>query len=736
MIDTNKNYQPFIFSEEDREKLLFQELLSTTIICFAALVATFVVGVKNSFITSVDLSSGIIFFTALFLVRKYYNIAVWLFLIFSLAIVFVIIYFLPSVKFLPLFILIISFNGFIYIKDRKIASLFLKIVLSIGVLTLLFEAWYNYNYNYIYGKSSVQNAWFNDYIVLLIFIGILISKIYLLITNYHRILEYLFETYQTTKKSQTSYKEIIENNSLAIINCDISSLYEFVQDLKTNQGITDIKTYIKENNSIVLRLMKAIRVKNINEKGYEIRGTRNRNAFFGNKTNIYNQSLKKAAYNEIIALFENKTSFETEIDLVNHKGEYKRLKYFVKYPNHNDFSNVTYTYIDITDQQKVRLELKASNERYRTLYANAPVGIIILDIDKQKRGLDCNEMLLKILKVDKDTALNGNMIVLSPEYQEDGNSTKEKLGEIMSEFRVKRATMQFEWLFKSARDNTPIWTEVTFSPIEWEGEMQSIMFIKNVTKQKRQQQLILQQLSALNKKNEELEKYIASNLELENFAYIASHDLQAPLRTVISFSNLLDKSLKGKISKSEEEYMKFIVDGTYHMRQLINDLLAFSRVNTTQNNLETIKINDTIELVLLDMREHIEKKDAIINCYNIDFKIKADKTKLRQLIQNLVNNALKFTVEGRNPEVTIRGKENETHWEISVKDNGIGIKKEFQEQIFLMFKRLHGQKEYTGTGIGLALCKKIVEQHKGRISVESTKNEGSTFTFTIAKNIE
>ena len=733
MIDTDKNYQPFVFSEEDRKKLLFQELLSATIICFVALAVTLVVGVKDIFIISVDIGASIAFVIPLFLVRKHYDLAIWFYLIFSLIIVYFIIFFLPNIKFLALFILIISFNGFIYLSKYKTATLFLKTVLSIGLLTFVIESWYSYKY--FYSENTVQNMWFNDYIVLLIFVATLIAKVFLVVKNYHRILEYLINQYRTAKKLQTNYKDIIQYNSLAIVVCDISHLYEFVQNLKTEQNITDIKAYLNENLSTILQLMKTIRVKSINEKGYEIRGTRNRNAFFGNNANIYNQSLKTAAYNEMIALFEGKAEFETEIDLINYQGLYRRVKYFVKYPPHKDFSNVSYTYIDITDQQKIKLELKETNERYRTLYANAPVGIIILDIDKLKRGLDCNQMLLRILKVSKYTALNGNMIVLSPEYQEDGKSTKDKLGKIMSEFRAHRKTMQFEWLFKSS-DNALVWTEVTFSPIEWEGEMQSIMFIKDVTKQKRQQQLILRQLSALNEKNDELEKYIASNLELENFAYIASHDLQAPLRTVISFSNLLEKSLKGKISKSEEEYMRFIVDGTYHMRQLINDLLAFSRVNTTQNNLELIKINDTIELVLLDMKEDIEKKDAIITCDNIGFKIKADKTKLRQLIQNLVNNALKFTVEGKKTRVTIKGEESSTHWKISVQDNGIGIKKEFQEQIFLMFKRLHGQKEYTGTGIGLALCKKIVEQHKGRIKVKSEKNVGSTFSFTIAKDLE
>ena len=727
MTDTEKHYHSFIFSEKDRKKLLFQELLIATIICFASLVITLIVDIKGTLAISINVIGSILFLIILSLIHKYYNLAVKLYLAFSLILVYLIVIFLPIIKFPALFVLIISLNGFTYLANHKIATLFLKISLPIGLLTLVLEIGYSYYYHYT-GPVD-QGSWYNDNIILLLVVAVLVTKVFFLIQNYQRILEYIINKYKT------DYKYIFETNSLAIVNSDITSLYDFVQNLKTTQSITDIKAYLDKNNHHVSTLISSVRINKINSKGYEIIGSTDKNALFGNKTNIYNQSLKNAIYGELVALFDDKPGFETQIDLINQQGMYKRLKYFVKYPINNDFSSVSYTYLDITEQQKVRHELKASNERYRTLYANAPVGIIILDIDTRKRGLDCNEMLLKILKVDKATALSGNMIILSPEIQQDGKSTKEKLGTIMSKFRSCRKPMQFEWLFKTA-DGVPIWTEVTFSSLQWEGEMQSIMFIKDVTKQKRQQQLILQQLSALNERKEELEKYIASNLELENFAYIASHDLQAPLRTVISFSHLLEKSLQGKTTTAQEEYLKFIVDGTYHMRQLINDLLAFSSVNTTQINLKTFKIRNTVELVLLDMKEHIENKNAKITCSNIDFEITADKTKLRQLIQNLVNNALKFTVEGKDVEISIIGEETDKHWKISVKDNGIGIKEEFQEQIFLLFKRLHGQKEYVGTGIGLALCKKIVEQHQGRLRVESKKGDGSTFHFTIAKNIE
>ena len=642
MTDTNKNYRPFIFSKEDRKKILFQELLSATIICFAVLAISIIVGVKENLVIGVNAGGSILFGAILFLVHKYYKLAIGLYLTLSLVFVYLMIFFFPNIKFAALFILVISLNGFIYLNNYKTAILFLKVGFSIGILTLIIQIFNSYRYYELAQLNS--STWYDDNIVLLIFLGIFFAKIFFLFQNYNRILKFFIDSSQ---KSEENFKNIFKNNSLAIAICDISARYELLQKLKTEQNVTDIKAYLDENDDVFLELLKSIRIKEINDKGYELRGAKDKSITFGNKRNIDTASLKKAVYNEIVALFEDKPEFSTELDLVNHQGIYKRLKYFVKYPENKDFSNVSYTYIDITDQQKTRLELNASNERYRTLYDNAPVGIIILDIDKLKRGLDCNKMLLNILKVDKHTALNGNMIVLSPEYQPDGTATKDKLGTIMSEFRMHRKPIQFEWLFKNT-DNAPVWTEVTFSSLKWEGEMQSIMFIKDVTKQKRQQQVILKQLSALNQKKEELEKYIASNLELENFAYIASHDLQAPLRTVISFSNLLERSLEGKASEAQKEYMNFIVDGTYHMRQLINDLLEFSRINTTKINLEVLRIQDTVELVLLDMREHIENKSATITCSNIHFDIKADKTKLRQLIQNLVNNALKFTVEVKN----------------------------------------------------------------------------------------
>jgi PAS domain S-box-containing protein len=735
MADTSKSYTPLFLSdrEADRKKFLFHELLSAAIISLCALVATFTLGVRG-IPFFIGLGATIFFLLSLSLLHKNYNLSLSIYLTSSVIMVYFMVFFLPNVKFSPLILVLIGINGFFYIKNSKKAILFLKICLVICVLTLVPLLWHDGGTSYNDLDSFRRNTWLNN-ITLIIFLIALIVKIFFLIQNYKFVLQYILEQGQSSQKSQTNYQHIFETNSLAIVNYDISELYEYVQQLKVENGVIDIRKHLNYNKDVITTLINKIKINKINSRAYEVIGTKDEKQFFKKFLTIYRQSVINIIYHELVALFEGATDFEAEISIVSQQEVYKHLKYYVKYPKNEDFTNVSYTYIDITDQQKIKQELRASNERYLTLYANAPVGIIVLDIDNLKRGLDCNEMLLNILGVDKHTALYGNMIVLSPEYQQDGVSTKERLGQIMTEFRANRKPMQFEWLFKN-KDNTPIWTEITFSSLEWEGEMQSIMFIKDVTKQKRQQQLILQQLNVLNDKNEELEKYIASNLELENFAYIASHDLQAPLRTVISFTNLLERSLRGRTTKNQEEYMKFILDGTYHMRRLINDLLEFSRVNTTAIHLEKIKLRNVVEMVLMDMSSLIEEKNAAITCLNLDVEIFADKTKLRQLIQNLVNNALKFTVEGRDAELVISTEENKDFWKISIQDNGIGIKPEFQEQIFLLFKRLHGHNEYKGTGIGLALCKKIVVQHQGKIGVKSQGEGGSTFHFSISKNIQ
>jgi light-regulated signal transduction histidine kinase (bacteriophytochrome) len=230
-------------------------------------------------------------------------------------------------------------------------------------------------------------------------------------------------------------------------------------------------------------------------------------------------------------------------------------------------------------------------------------------------------------------------------------------------------------------------------------------------------------------KMKELER---SNTELEQFAYVASHDLQEPLRMVTSYLQLLQRRYQGKFDDKADKYIYFAVDGASRMQVLINDLLEFSRVTTRANEHEPTDCEFILNQVLSGLELYIKENGAIVSHDPLP-EIMADNTQLTQVFQNLIANGIKFHGE-EAPKIHISAEKKASEWLFSVKDNGIGIDPQYSEKIFEVFKRLHKKEEYPGTGIGLAVCKKIVERHGGRIWVESELGKGSTFYFTLPIN--
>ena len=233
----------------------------------------------------------------------------------------------------------------------------------------------------------------------------------------------------------------------------------------------------------------------------------------------------------------------------------------------------------------------------------------------------------------------------------------------------------------------------------------------------------------LRKKSEELAR---SNLELQQFAYVASHDLQEPLRAISGFTELLERRYKGQLDERADKYLSFIVDGTNQMNRIIHDLLAYSRVQTKAQEFGFIDMNQPLNQALLNLQASIREKNAVIRRDPLP-GIYADGTQITQLFQNLIGNALKFQRPGVTPEISISAREAGDEWVFSVTDNGIGIDPKYSERIFKIFQRLHAKGEYEGTGIGLAICKRIVERHGGEITVRSEPGTGSTFSFTLPK---
>lgn len=220
-----------------------------------------------------------------------------------------------------------------------------------------------------------------------------------------------------------------------------------------------------------------------------------------------------------------------------------------------------------------------------------------------------------------------------------------------------------------------------------------------------------------------------SNKELESFAYVASHDLQEPLRAVSGFLELVEKQYKNKLDEKGKDFIHRAVSSAKRMQEMINDLLTYSRITTSGQSFELYSLEKILDRVLTNMSPTIERKNAVVTRDPLP-ELTCDESQIHRLFQNLISNAIKFCDQPQ-PLIHISAEEQKNHWLLSVKDNGIGIDPSYHETIFKIFQRLHSKDKYPGTGIGLAICQKIVERHEGKIWVESNPGKGSTFFFTL-----
>jgi len=273
------------------------------------------------------------------------------------------------------------------------------------------------------------------------------------------------------------------------------------------------------------------------------------------------------------------------------------------------------------------------------------------------------------------------------------------------------------------KDGSEFSIELMLSPLESAEGILVTAAVRDITARKKAESQLLNKVEELNRSNE----------ELGQFAYIASHDLQEPLRMVASYTQLLSRRYKGKLDADADAFISFAVDGANRMQRLIQDLLSYSRVGTKGQEMLEISCEGALDSALVNLRGAVEASGALVTHDTLP-TVLADETQLVQLFQNLVGNAIKYQNSGI-PRIHISAAKNGgKKWVISVKDNGLGIDPQYFEKIFGMFQRLHKREEFAGTGIGLAICKKIVERHGGSISVESQPGQGSTFRFALAEN--
>jgi PAS domain S-box-containing protein len=375
-------------------------------------------------------------------------------------------------------------------------------------------------------------------------------------------------------------------------------------------------------------------------------------------------------------------------------------------------------YEDITAQLDAQLRLRESEARYRQTFELAASGICHV---RDGRFIRVNRRLCEILGYPEEELLGRTVKDIS--HPEDRDVTDAERARIRNR---EIDSARFEKRYIRA-DGAVVWCRIAIALVRdvYGVPQYEVAIFDDVTDRKKAE-------AALNEAHEELKR---SNAELEQFAYVASHDLQEPLRMVASYTQLLARRYDERLEGDAREFMAYIVDGAGRMKQLIEDLLAYSRVGTKGIDFKPVPAEASLRRALFNLRAAIEEAGAVIT-HDPMPTLPADEMQLGQLFQNLIGNSVKFR-SAATPTIHIRTAELEHDWQFEVRDNGIGIEPQYYERIFMVFQRLHNKGEYPGTGIGLAICKKVVERHGGRIWVESRpaqgSSQGSSFFFTLPK---
>jgi len=364
-------------------------------------------------------------------------------------------------------------------------------------------------------------------------------------------------------------------------------------------------------------------------------------------------------------------------------------------------------------QRESEEALAESEDRFRTIFDSINDAVFIHDIETGAI-LNVNNTACgmygytreELRRLDVQTISMGE----APYTQEDAIEwiTKAAAGE----------PQVFEWRAKH-RSGRLFWEEISMKSAVIGGHERLLVVARDITARKQAEEKLKQTVANLKR----------SNTDLEQFAYVASHDLQEPLRMVSSYMELMKRRYAGKLDSDADEFIGFAVDGANRMQTLINDLLTYSRVGTRGKPLTPIDCTAVLERVLMNLEVAIDESGAVVTHDPLP-TVMADGSQLAQVFQNLIGNAIKYKGD-EPPRIHIAVEQRGGEWVFSVADNGIGISPEFFERIFVIFQRLHGRDEYSGTGIGLAVCKKIVERHGGRMWVESEPGKGATFYFTI-----
>jgi PAS domain S-box-containing protein len=364
--------------------------------------------------------------------------------------------------------------------------------------------------------------------------------------------------------------------------------------------------------------------------------------------------------------------------------------------------------VDITER-------KRSEERLRLVVEAAPSGMIM--VDEGGKIVLVNSQIERLFGYNRDELINQSIDMLVPASLR--NRHPEHRANFFADPKA-RAMGAGRDLYGQRKDGSQLPVEIGLNPLMTEGERYVLATVVDITERKRAESLLQEKLLELQRSND----------DLQQFAYVCSHDLQEPLRVISNYTQLLSKRYMGKVlDETATEFIDFTVDAAKRMQELINDLLMYSRVQTKGHEFENTDCMDIVDMAKANLSVSIQETGAQVHCSNLP-SVSADSSQLIQVLQNLIGNAIKFRAES-TPEIHISASKQGKMWLFVVRDNGLGFDMKHAERIFVIFQRLHTKETYPGSGIGLAVCKKIIERHGGCMWAESSAGQGASFFFTL-----
>jgi PAS domain S-box-containing protein len=519
------------------------------------------------------------------------------------------------------------------------------------------------------------------------------------------------------------YKNLYEYSAMPIWEVDASLLKRYLQDQKISVT-QDLKKHFKKKEE-VMYLLSLVKIISINQKTVDFFGGTNKKQVIDNLANFFTDDTLEKFKNEFIGFAEGNTQTETETEIKTFNGNVKTILFHISViPHHEaDLSGMLVSIVDITDRKIAEDLLVKKESRLKKTQEMAHLGNWELDLENDV--LIWSDEVYRIFGLEVQSFKATYEQFLEAVHPEDRDRVNKaytesiELGQDSYEIDhriIRKLNGEVRYVHEKCYHEK----DATGRIIKSMGMVHDITNLKEIEELESTKKVLL-------RLNEEL---LRSNKSLEQFAYVASHDLQEPLRMVSSFTQLLEKKYNDKLDEDGREYIGFAVAGAKRMFDLVNGLLSYARIQTKAG--QFVEVN--MEVILGKVRENLalqifEKKAEIK--YDGLPGVVADENQMLQLMQNLIGNAIKFS--DSPPQVKISSEENKSFYMFSVKDEGIGIEAQYFEKIFLIFQRLLPRNEYEGTGIGLAICRNIVERHGGKIWVESEYGKGSTFSFTIPK---